>query len=505
MKQRVALYLCLTVMALARLLLQSAAMPPYAGLDEIFHVACLSFVAEEGRAPQTAELSIPPYLHDSIQQRQGALPAFAQIAERWPDVVRTNPNLVAQGTAPVTPGPYRMANYEAQQPQLYYRLAAPLVKLLPARTAISELRLWRFLSVALGLVIVLATAFAAERLFGTPGILAAAVLVLLPTWHTLVVRVANDALASAAIAVAFAFTVAQPRRLGGQLAEAALWALALAVKLYTWPLAIVLPLVWWRQRARWPRIALVLVACGVSALLTLHDLSSRTSNPLGVVAFDRPNRAPLPANVDLGELVRVTIASGAWTSGQHWNALTPPGIALLFGPPLLLGGWLLLRYRRESGGWLAVPAAALLAFAAAQAFNVVSCVLARRAGNDIPIGGKEGWYWYVAAPIVVATVLPPLIARMGQIGRMGLFAWLIVVDVVIHEVALHHDYSGETSPLSPSLLFRWGPPRAPFTAALDGIAVGPYEDWLLVLRLVQVALLALLVRSLRPAGPSVAP
>ncbi|MDP9360224.1 MAG: hypothetical protein M3P29_02105, partial [Acidobacteriota bacterium] len=53
--------------ASARLLLQMAALPPYAGLDEVYHVARLSFVRAEHRNPTTTEPSIPPYLMESIE------------------------------------------------------------------------------------------------------------------------------------------------------------------------------------------------------------------------------------------------------------------------------------------------------------------------------------------------------------------------------------------------------------------------------------------------------
>ena len=60
-------YALLIVCASARLLLQMAAMPPYAGLDEVYHVARLAFVRAEHRNPTTSEASIPPYLIESLE------------------------------------------------------------------------------------------------------------------------------------------------------------------------------------------------------------------------------------------------------------------------------------------------------------------------------------------------------------------------------------------------------------------------------------------------------
>jgi hypothetical protein len=238
-------------------------------------------------------------------------------------------------------------------------------------------------------------------------------------------------------------------------------------------------------------VIVVLTGCVLGAMMVFADLSRRTSNALGVVAFDRPHRPPLPSGVDISEIVRVTIASGAWTSGQHWNALTPLGIALMFGPLLLLALFAAVQCRHRYNGLLALPVAAMIAFAGAQLFNVISCVLARRSGNPVTIGGKEGWYWYVLAPMLMAVVLPPILSCRRYI-TVAFVAWLLLLDVTISEVSLFHDYSGATSPLHPSRLFRWGPLLPPFTADLGSIAVGPFASSLGVLRAMHVLSLAML-------------
>src|SRR5687767_1804785 len=179
-------------------------MPPYAGLDELYHVARLAFTAEEHRSPSTRERSIPPYLHKSILQRPDALPSMAEIGERWPQVIAENPGIIReQPLAAADLRPYAMANYEAQHPPLYYALVAPLARMFDARSAVSELRLWRIVSVFLGVMIVVATARAGELMFGPAGIMAGAFVMVMPTWLTLITRVANDALACALIAIAF--------------------------------------------------------------------------------------------------------------------------------------------------------------------------------------------------------------------------------------------------------------------------------------------------------------
>jgi len=487
------LYALLACAALARLLLQIAAMPPYAGLDEIYHVARLAFVLQEERNPTTRERSIPPYLEGSIQQKHDALPAFGVVASRWPEVVKTNPIVVSE--RPLTPAdlrPYQRPNYEAQQASPYYTIAAPFGTAILPRTAVSELRIWRFLSVILAVMIIIASAIAAERWFGPAGIVAAALIASFPTWLTLVARAGNDALACALVAAGIAISSSQPVRVRGALVEAAVWAAAVATKLYAWPVLIVPGVMWIQQRTSRTRVAIVIAACTTAAMATLFDLRSRTANLLGVVAFDRPGGEKFAAGVDFGEIVRVTIASAAWTSGEHWNAMTPLAIAICFGPLLAVCASALWtaaarpRFRPQ----IVLTTIALITFAAAQFFNVISCVLARRAGNPVPIGGKEGWYWYVLAPIVIPLLLSPALKRKTGVA---LAVWIVGWDVIVHECMLFHDYAGSTSPADPTLLFRWGPLYPPFSVSLSGIGVGPLTDHLIALRAVHlVALTALL-------------
>src|SRR5829696_3410900 len=83
-----ALYALVAAAALARLLLQIAALPPYAGLDEVWQVARLVFVLQEGRNPTIRENSVAQYLA-SATAGDPAYPAdFGHIGERWPEIVR---------------------------------------------------------------------------------------------------------------------------------------------------------------------------------------------------------------------------------------------------------------------------------------------------------------------------------------------------------------------------------------------------------------------------------
>ncbi len=461
----------------------------------------------EHRNPTTTEVSIPPYLMRSIEAAHAArsagvlagwpagvprlrpvevtLPAMGESGERWPAIVAAQSGHVIVDR-PLTPAdlkPYLVKNYEAQQTSLYYSLAAPL---LPVRSALFELRAWRALSLLFALITVIATAEIGRRWLGPIGILGGTILVSLPTWETLVMRAGNDAFACMLAAVAVAISVSAPRRPLAIVVEALAWGLALNAKMYTWPLLIILVVLWWRQRATKKRVIAVVIVSLIAVLLTFAELSSRTRNPLGVVAFDRPGGVVYQAKISISEIVRVTIASAAWTSGQFNDALRPAAIAAYLGPIVIIL-LLAVRQRRDASAPAGeTPAllafASLGAFALAQTYNVVACVLANRGGNPIPIGGKEGWYWYVLAPVVIPALLMPAVARWRAAAW-----WLVAWDVVITEVALFHDFAGTSSPMHGSLLFRWGPLHLPFTAHLGGIGVGPLAAWTTAIRIVHLA------------------
>jgi hypothetical protein len=137
------------------------------------------------------------------------------------------------------------------------------------------------------------------------------------------------------------------------------------------------------------------------------------------------------------DLVKVTIASAAWTSGEHWDALRPAGIAL-YAVPVVLA--IAFAPRRRELWWLS--AAVLTAFALAQAVNVIESGW---------VGGGEGWYWFVLVPVLVPALLAPAVKRFPLLAF-----WIVAWDVVI-TAQLFRTWAGHMSPDHPSFLFRWGP------------------------------------------------
>lgn len=469
-------------------------MPPYAGLDEIYHVARLVFVRVEGRNPTSREPSIPRYLERSILQEPGQQPAFGVIGERWPDVVASGARITQREVPTAELRGYRLANYEAQHPSLPYSTQGRLLPRSLLRWDLAALRYWRLLSVLFGVVTVLAVGWTGWTVAGERGIVAAALLLSLPTWETLVARAGNDALSCAAIAVAVAMSTSRPTRFGGVVGEGVAWGVALASKLYAWPAALILPLTWYRHEASRRRIVTVLVLGGALLLATVVELGARTENPIGLFAFDRvePTGAGAVA-VRWSEVAKTVVLTFGWTSGQHWNALTPTGLGLFLLPLAALIAPPLARACRSSTGRDALVTAltAAVAFAIAQVVKLGAYLrIANAHGLALPPGGKEGWYWYALAPIFVGLLLATLFAHIRRRSVLVAFVvWLALVDVVLHEGALFRDYRGATTPTVRGDLVRWG--DGPAAGRLT--AVGPLADHALPLRLAHLAGLGLIV------------
>ncbi|HEU4522280.1 MAG TPA: hypothetical protein VFT12_09770 [Thermoanaerobaculia bacterium] len=507
--RRAALWTLLLIAAGARLHLQMAAMPPYAGLDETYHVARLAFTLQENRSPTMREASIPPYLQASIAGRPDALPTFGPLGPAWPALVASGqPLLPDHVLSPSDLRPYRGANYEAQQPSLYYAIVAPAARLLPERTPLNELRVWRAASALFALATVVIVAVIATRIAGPAGLLAAALLASLPTWLTLVVRASNDALACLFIAAALAVTLRNPQQRAGHVAEGVLWAAAFATKLYAWPVAVVLPFAWRIQRASRARIFVVILIGTIGVAATVADLASRTNNPLGLFAFDPPQSSARPVvPIAYDQMVRTFLASFAWTSAQHFNALRPIGIALYAIPVLALVAFVWVRHWRSYRPLLAMCFLATAAFALAQIVNAAGYIrTARAAGVALPAGGKEGWYWYTLAPLGIAA-LAVVIRHAPKPAAIALVIWLAAWDVLIQEGAQMQDFAGRTRAGAGDRIVAWGPRALPFTEdlRLERMSAGPGVSILTIDRLVHVsALMALLAAVLR-AGTRPAP
>lgn len=463
------LLVLVAVAAASRLTLQVLVMPPYAGLDELFHIARLAFVSQEHRHPSFHENSVPRYLERSAAGSLDAPPAFGLLGTHWSALLGSRPLPWPDPVIePAQARTYESPNYEAQQPSLYYTLSAPLLRILPRRTAENELMLWRSLSVLCAIGIVMATALLASRRLGAAGFLAALLLCATPTWLTLVARASNDALACGLVACGLLLSSRIERRPARWGPEGLVWAAAIAVKPYTWAALPILPFLWGRDR-RASRRALVVFSCSLLAGgLTMTDLWLRTGHPFGEQSFSvaAGQAASGGPGIDYGAMARVFVASALWPGAQHGNALTPLGMLCYAGPLLgLLGAGLVLADASLRRRFLPIVTVSLAALLFAQIVHGYGFVRrAKAASVAMPAGGMEGWYLFSGAALLFG--LGVTLALRGLTRRPALLVCVVLVwlfwDVVIHEGGLFRDYAGLTTAAIRGVLLRWGSlPGAP--------------------------------------------
>jgi len=489
-------------------------MPPYAGLDEGFHVARVSFVAAEGRQPRAGEVTVPDYLGRSMAGTPDAPPGFGTLTDRWSGALAARPagwkdvriDAAARRRATVV-------NYEAQQPSLYYAAAAAVDRAF-GDTQLHELLALRLLAIPFGVVAAVATALLGVRLWGRAGFLGGVLLLTSPTWITLVARAGNDAPACAALAAAILLSSRPEESAASRWAEAGAWGAAVLLKVYAWPAALLLPLLWPPAASR-RRRGIVAGAVAAGILATAIDLRARTGNPIGSIAFAGPGGVPLAlsslralAALDWLQFAKVFAGSAIWTSGQHANFFRPAGLLLYVAPWLLLvsAGALAARHMpRRPAALLAVAALVFAGAELAQAWGFLREAVLGRA--ETRSAGLAGWYLHAFDPIWFGAgfgfAAAALVRRRRALLAAVAIAGTFLGDVFVTEGALFRDYAGLSSPLTPGALFRWGggdPWEALVRLGRYGVALpSPWVD--VGLRLLEASALALLVAACGRAAP----
>ena len=457
----------LALAATARLLLQVFAMPPYAGLDEGFHVARVAYVAAHGRQPTARELSVPRYLARSMAGELGAPPGFGTIQAGWRDLLAARP--LGWKDVPLDRAARSDAvaeNYEAQQASLYYAVAAPLDRAFGA-TQLAQLLVLRLFAVPFAVLTVLATGLLGARLWGPTGVLSGLLLIAAPSWIALVARAGNDSLACGALALGVLLSTLPDGGWGRRTAEAVSWAAAIGTKLYAWPAALLLPLLWPKGDSRARRV-FVAAAAAAAAALTALDLAARTGNPIGKVEFAAAGRIGLTAD-SLGRLAslpwfqyfKVFVGQAIWTSGQHANFLRGLGILLFLAPWFLLvgGGLRSIGAMPRSSARLLLAAALFFAIAeAGQAWGQ----LRQEVLADVPSrsAGLAGWYAHAFDPIWFGVGFGVALSALRRRWPSGALALVVAAtflgDLCLTERALFRDFAGLSSPLTPGRFVRWG-------------------------------------------------
>ncbi|MHB0972083.1 MAG: hypothetical protein ACYC60_20235, partial [Thermoanaerobaculia bacterium] len=297
--------LLLLILAIGRVALQLSVMPAYAGLDELFHVARIAFQAREHRSPSISELSISRDLL-AVQLGEPGFPA--SFAAHGPRALSSSS--MSRAISATERGDYRHLNYQAQQPSLYYMLAAAVHRIVQPRTLRAELLLLRVMSSVFAVIVIMLIGITASRLVGPSGALAAALLCLTPTWQTLTIRVSNDALVCLLIAVGV-LTAGIDARPASWLIEGSSWSLAIATKLYAGP-AMIFGVVAALSRRSWLRVGLIVGCTSAVGLPTLMDLGNRTPSVVGLQQYSLAHKAIEGGRVSYIESLKVFVATAAW-------------------------------------------------------------------------------------------------------------------------------------------------------------------------------------------------
>lgn len=402
------------------------ALPYGDPLDEWFHYAYATFLAETRRVPGPSEPSISMEF-----ARPGAfLPrstAFAGVKITFVEFAALAPEERARRRAdsyryrPEDRAKFLYANYETQQPPLVYLVASGVLGLLPSTRFDTRLLALRLFSAAIAsLAVPLAYGFF-RRLFSKASALAAtAAFVAFPGLGYFVGRFTNDALALPIVA-ALLIVVVEISRGRLSVERSALLGMLLAFGLWTkvyvlllLPLPLIAALFAPRRRR-----GVVLRRAGAAAVLAvalflpwmIHQrrvtgdwlglTETKRAAELGLGVLER--LAAIPNVLKPGTAVaigRTFLWPGTWSAmGAPLAAAIPmlAGLALVwFGPAVLrapVSG-------RRSRAWLAIAPALALFLVGQIAHAATFAAVAGRSG--LHAAGGEGWYMLVLLPLVLA-------------------------------------------------------------------------------------------------------
>jgi hypothetical protein len=448
---RRAAVLAIWIAFVARGTLQVLITPIWDGFDEPFHAAYTAFVAQTGRLPGFDELSFPSAYYEALPLLPSVVDHGAPDFRAWrqlPPGERTlRRERAARLSASPVPATYSHANYERQQPPLFYILAAPVAWLFRHASVPGFVIALRLFCVLLASLLVPLTARLARLLLPQRGIFFALPLAaLLPNTLFFVDRVTNDALAWPILAAIAASLVLVARRPGNPRRA---WVLGLLVAAGVWTKLTLLPALpaalvaalWARRRGdgRKPGVLLasaVLPALLIAPLLLWNRVASGSFT--GIDYLSRSPRLGLLAGLRAASEVHFPGALAQWANTHlwagGWGFVQPPRSAYHAGlAALLLGAAaaLLAARRRRTplpGGsrWLSLAALAALFFAA-MVGHLLSAAAAARALGTGPLAGGEGWYFDLLRPIEACAAAGLLVAAVPARLTRAAAAILIVL------------------------------------------------------------------------------
>lgn len=393
---------------LARGVFYCVEQPLWEGFDEWAHFAYIQHVAELRALPSRTD-PVSEELRQSLET-----------APLSPSAARIGPYTITFDDYWQLPPERRIRRasqtgilarqYEAQQPPLYYVLAAPVFLLadrLPLHAQVVSLRL-AGMTVASSVIFL---AFAASRL-ALPGesmsLLAAAFLACLPGFFIDVCRVGNDSLAIALTSAAILFALqARPLKLGVALG------LDLLTKSYALALLPLIAIALWRKGLRWClgayAAALAIGGWWYARMWTATGTLSGEQLDAAASKFTLARKLAALLHVHWGTVLDIAVFSHIWMGGwsfltlRRWMYRGCEAIAVIAAIGL---GMYFYKHRSRA------RAAILLA----AAFALMCCVLAYFALVAFLTQGANtanGWYLY---PVIVPEAI---LLALGCIGLLG--------------------------------------------------------------------------------------
>lgn len=452
---------------LLRLIATSLLVPPFSGFDEPYHLALVASCRDRALFPDFLATALPSDLVDGIR-RWPLPPAYARELGGTP-WGRTPPDAPAPAQA--------LENYETQQGPLFYAIAGRIAALVPVRSAVGLLYLFRSLDALLAFGVAMLTRKGARALgFGERAWLPLAVLAFVPGFALALARLSNDALAALLVSVAVLGTL---RAAGPSLWSALAAGLAPAAKLYGWA-ALVLPVgrALRRRDTRGMAIAGALVLPGAavaawawarngSPLPLQENLRDVTSAALGEVPWLR----------DAWTIAKTHV----WVSGMGFHVF-PAGVHLLAVLALFgLAALTIAEVRRD-------PRLRAPAFALAAPLALFGSALAYHAWRNYSYfrdaGGTGGWYlWAAALPEALFLTLglsrrPRLtglaagLALFLALAAAGDVALVLEGTGALLESGAHHRIAG-IADASPGIVVETFLASRPRPLALLALVLGP--------------------------------
>ena len=503
----------LTAAFLLRGIFYALALPYGDPLDEPFHLGYATFVAQTGRAPRAAELSLSAEVLRpiGILPRSTSFPGRRVTWREWallPAAERSERRRQAFAWKEGDPTALLTPNYEAQQAPLTYFAVWPALRLLAGAPLWERLLALRFFAVLLSACAVpLALGFFRRVLPKRAAVAATAAFVAFPGLGLFAGRFTNDALALP-IVVAILTILADMAR--GRLSWTRAVALGLLLaagcwtKLYVLLLLPAAPLIalLFRRARRGPIFRRAVAASAFAFLAVIPWLARQHSDAgdwlgltetkeasrLSIGARDRLESLPEIATLRFGVVfARTFLWPGTWSASG-----APAGVAVVLSLALLAvavpSGHRVASPRRAAG--LCAGLCIGLFLVGHMARDMTYAAVARAKGTAI-MAGPDGWYLLVLLPAILAIGTawgrgaPP--RRWAGTALIFLAAdWWLSMGVLPAVYAGWTEFNGANAPFSaygPLLAAPWRAASVFSSVGLGGVGAAALEAllafWLL--------------------------